>query len=206
MESVRGLPARLKRCRVVPDDRCCLCGSAGLLHPPPYRRSDRLLVKWVLFSSRAEPRHRAYGGVLGPEDHGDPRNSANCESQPATEGTAGRGNSSLWRRSGSRIRVARLPFAARRALRRSRRRGISRGNRRDEAKIRPPCCRKVGPGYRRLVPRRRRKPTFKRSGEPIHSLRRFAEQYRPTMGPTSTRPGAQVRANRPRSILERAAG
>jgi hypothetical protein len=43
------------------------------LHPTPYCRRGRLLVKQALYTGRAEPRHRAYGGVFGPQRHGNPR-------------------------------------------------------------------------------------------------------------------------------------
>jgi len=44
-----------------------------------------LLVACALFSGRAEPRHRAYGGILGPQHHDNPRASANRDGQPAAE-------------------------------------------------------------------------------------------------------------------------
>ena len=99
---------------------------------------SRLFRNRVLFSGRAAPRHRTYGGVLGPEGHGDSRSPPKDEDQPSAKGGAGCGDTSVRHRSGEGIRGPRLPSYARGALWRSRCRSISRPNHRHETKIPEP--------------------------------------------------------------------
>ena len=72
-------------------------------------RRGRLLVNRARFSGPTEPRHRAYGGVFGPQSHGDSRAPAKDGGQRAAEAGACRDNPSLRRKLGQGIRAPRLP-------------------------------------------------------------------------------------------------
>ena len=120
-----------------------------------------LLVQQSLFPRRTEPRHRAYGGVLGPECRGDTRTSAKRNSEFAADAGSRCHRSSLRCWSGRSLRPQWLSTDAGRTLRRPRRRDLSRPGQRDEAAVPASRRRKVGwggCGSRPTTADRRRRP------------------------------------------------
>ena len=79
-----------------------------------------------VFPRRAEPCHRAYGGVLGPECHGDTRTPVKRGSKFAADAGSRCHRPSLRCRSGRSLRPQWFSTDAARTLRRPRRRVLSR--------------------------------------------------------------------------------
>ena len=118
------------------DAREYALGTATLLYgdrrPIVSHPEGRLPVSPVRYLAPTEGPLHAYRAA-SPKD----------ENQPAAKGGAGCGHSSVRRRSGEGICAPRLPSHAWGALRRSRRRSLSRPNRCHEAAILGSGCRKV---------------------------------------------------------------
>jgi hypothetical protein len=71
----------------------------------------------TLLHSRVVPRHRACGGVLGPEHRNDSWPPPKDENRPSAKGGVGHGHSSVWHRTSDGIRAPRVPPHAQGALR-----------------------------------------------------------------------------------------